>query len=145
MARPREGWHTEPPTPRRDGLLARLVRKLFREKRLTAFPGDVVWAQVRFQDRPKESKDRPVLVVGSDGDHLLVLTLTSRPRDPRHREWLDIGTGTWDPRGRTSWVRLHPYYRLPSNRLRRFGGAVGGETLAVVRRELVTRYGWRLS
>lgn len=140
----RAGWHTTPPQPGRDGVLARLRRRLFGDRRPAAVPGDVVWAAVRYEDRPAESKDRPVLVVGSDGGHLLVLMLTSRPRDPRHREWLDVGTGTWDPRRRTSWVRLHPYYRLPARELRRHGGAVRGETLAVVRRELVTRYGWRL-
>jgi len=140
---PREGWHTEPPAPRRDGLLARLARMLG-GRRTNAAPGDVVWAAIRYQDRPFESKDRPVLVVGRDGPHLLVLMLTSRPRDPRHREWLDIGTGTWDARRRASWVRLHPYYRLPARQVRRHGGAVRGPTLAVVRRELVTRYGWHL-
>lgn len=141
MARQGDGWRTEPPRARPGGLLARLARALFGRRPATA-PGAVVWAPVRYRDRPWESKDRPVLVVGSDGGHLLVLTLTSRPRDPRHREWLDAGTGTWDARRRRSWVRLHPYYRLEGKQVRRYGGKVPAETLAVVRRELETRYGW---
>ena len=71
-----------------------------------ADPGEVVWTWVPFEDDPSRGKDRPVLVVGRDGDHLLALMLSSRdhdddPDEARHgRVWFDLGAGAWDPSGR---------------------------------------------
>ena len=66
-------------------------------------PGEVVWTWVPYEDDPTQGKDRPVLVIGEEGDQLLALQLTSRDHDvdaaQEHRdgrEWMDIGTGAWD-------------------------------------------------
>ena len=44
-------------------------------------PGEVVWAWVPFEDDPAQGKDRPVLVIGTDGQTLLGLQLTSKDHD----------------------------------------------------------------
>src|SRR3954471_6926408 len=75
-------------------------------------PGEVVWAWVPYEEDPTQGKDRPVLVIGTEGGTLLALGLTSKAHDldaaqesRDGREWMDIGTGPWDSRGRPSEVR----------------------------------------
>ena len=48
-------------------------------------PGEVVWTWVPYEDDPSQGKDRPVLVIGEEGDRLLALPLTSRDHDRRRR------------------------------------------------------------
>ena len=104
-------------------------------------PGEVVWTWVAYEDDPAQGKDRPVLLVGRDGDQLLGLALTSKDHDRDHeqearagRHWLDLGTGPWDSRGRPSEVRLDRLLRVDADAVRR-GGAVLDEPrfAAVVR------------
>jgi hypothetical protein len=94
-------------------------------------PGEVVWAWVPYEDDPDQGKDRPVLVVGTDGDTLLALQLTSKDHDVDAdqeasvgRFWMDVGVGAWDPRGRPSEVRLNRLLRLDPSRVRREGAAL---------------------
>ncbi|HEX8497395.1 MAG TPA: type II toxin-antitoxin system PemK/MazF family toxin, partial [Actinomycetales bacterium] len=78
-------------------------------------PGEIVWTWVPFEEDATRGKDRPVLVVGRDDGWLLALLLSSRDHDgpgsdaadeARHgRTWMEIGSGSWDRRGRTSEVR----------------------------------------
>src|SRR5690349_22851273 len=75
-------------------------------------PGEIVWTWVPFEEDHTVGKDRPVLLVGSDGDWLLGVMLTSKDhsRDARDearwgRYWLDFGSGPWDAQGRDSEVR----------------------------------------
>ena len=94
-------------------------------------PGEVVWAWVAFEEDPSRGKDRPVLVVGRDGDALLALQLTSRDHDldaddeARYgRYWMDIGSGDWDSERRPSEVRLDRLLRLDRAGVRREGAAL---------------------
>ncbi|MQA33973.1 type II toxin-antitoxin system PemK/MazF family toxin [Modestobacter roseus] len=94
-------------------------------------PGEIVWAWVPFEEADGRGKDRPVLVVGRDGDALLGLMLTSRDHDrdaadeARHgRYWVDIGTGAWDRRGRPSEVRVDRVLRLSADDVRREGATL---------------------
>jgi hypothetical protein len=94
-------------------------------------PGEVVWAWVPYEDDPSRGKDRPVLVIGEEGDLLLALPLTSRDHDvdadQEHRagrEWMDIGTGPWDHQHRPSEVRLNRLLRLDPATVRREGAAL---------------------
>lgn len=41
-------------------------------------PGEIVWAWVPYEEDYSQGKDRPVLLVGRDGNYLLGLMLTSR-------------------------------------------------------------------
>jgi len=91
-----------------------------------ADPGEIVWTWVPYEEDPTQGKDRPVLVVGRDGDSVLALMLTSKDhtRDAareaaRGRHWLDIGTGPWDAQRRPSEVRLDRVLRLDPHGIRR--------------------------
>lgn len=94
-------------------------------------PGEIVWTWVPYADDPSRGKDRPVLVVGREGDSLLALMLTSKDHDRDAadearwgRYWFDIGTGDWDSRGRPSEVRVDTMLRLDPARVRREGAAL---------------------
>jgi PemK-like, MazF-like toxin of type II toxin-antitoxin system len=94
-------------------------------------PGEVVWAWVPYEEGDGRGKDRPVLVVGRDGDVLLGLMLSSKDHDldaadeARHgRYWVDVGTGAWDRQGRPSEVRVDRVLRLDPADVRREGAAL---------------------
>ena len=110
--------------------------------RWTVGPGHVVWGAVRFVDQPGVAKDRPVLLVGRQPGAFLVLTLSSRPKRPGQQEWYPLRAGPWDRRRRPSWVRLHPWYRLPDGEIRRPGGVVDRAEFDALRGVLAERYHW---
>jgi hypothetical protein len=94
-------------------------------------PGEVVWAWVPYEDDPSQGKDRPVLLVGRDGDQLVGLQLTSKDHDrdaedeARYgRYWQDVGSGDWDRERRESEVRLDRLLRLEESEVRREGAAL---------------------
>lgn len=108
-------------------------------------PGEIVWAWVPFEEDPTRGKDRPVLVIGHEGALLVALQLTSQDHDRDEeqerragREWVDIGTGPWDRRGRASEVRVNRLLRLDASHLRREGAVLAREryedVIAEVRR-----------
>jgi hypothetical protein len=104
-------------------------------------PGEVVWTWVPYEDDPSQGKDRPVLVIGEEGDELLALALTSKDHDSdaaqEHRdgrEWMDIGTGSWDTRRRPSEVRLNRLLRIDPADVRREGAALDRATFDAVLR-----------
>lgn len=91
-------------------------------------PGEIVWTWVPYEDDHSRGKDRPVLVVGRDGEWLLALMLTSKDHSQDAadearwgRRWLDIGSGPWDPQGRESQVRLDRIIRVDPGAVRREG------------------------
>ena len=94
-------------------------------------PGEVVWAWVPYEDDPTQGKDRPVLLLDTDGDGWVGLMLSSQDHDrdaadeARHgRHWMDVGTGGWDRQGRPSEVRLDRLIRLERDDIRREGAAL---------------------
>lgn len=104
-------------------------------------PGEIVWAWVPYEEDHTVGKDRPVLVVGREGGWLVGMSLTSRDHDrDEHqeraagREWVDIGTGPWDQRGRPSEVRVNRLVRLDPGSVRREGAVLDeGRYAAVIR------------
>ena len=93
--------------------------------------GEVVWAEVAYEDDPAQSKDRPVLVVGADGGWLLGMYLTSKDHDRDHaqerragRLWVDVGPGGWDSKGRPSEVRVNRIVRVDPATVRREGAVL---------------------
>ena len=107
-------------------------------------PGEVVWAWVPYEDDPTQGKDRPVLVIATDGDGWTGLMLSSQDHDrdaadeARHgRHWMDVGSGGWDSQGRPSEVRLDRLVHLERDGVRREGAALDArifeEVLAAVR------------
>ena len=95
-------------------------------------PGEIVWTWVPFEEDHSIGKDRPVLLVGSDGDWLLGVMLTSKDHDrdgaQEHRagrDWVDIGSGGWDRAGRPSEVRINRIIRVDPATVRREGSVLG--------------------
>jgi hypothetical protein len=114
-----------------------------------ADPGEIVWTWVPYDEGDGRGKDRPVLVIGRRGDDLLGLMLTSKDHDrdaadeARHgRVWTDIGTGTWDSRGRPSEVRLDRLLVLDPAAVRREGAALGRGLFERVVAEARRIQGW---
>lgn len=112
-------------------------------------PGEIVWTWVPYEDDPSRGKDRPVLLVGRDGDDLLGLMLTSKDhsRDAADearwgRAWLDIGAGDWDARRRPSEVRLDRVLRVRPDAVRREGAVMERALFRQVADSLVTHHGW---
>lgn len=96
--------------------------------------GEVVWAWVPFEEDHSRGKDRPVLLVGTDGPWLLGLQLTSQDHDRdadqerrAGRLWVDIGSGDWDERRRPSEVRVNRVIRIAEDAVRREGAVLPRE------------------
>lgn len=94
-------------------------------------PGEVVWTWVPYEDDHTQGKDRPVLVIGRDGQWLIALQLTSQDHDRdaeqerrAGRLWIDIGSGPWDRRGRASEVRVNRLIRIDPSAVRREGAVL---------------------
>ncbi|GAA3690334.1 hypothetical protein GCM10023081_29790 [Arthrobacter ginkgonis] len=102
-------------------------------------PGEIVWAWVPYEEDHAQGKDRPVLLVGRDGDYLLALMLTSKDRNNvtrRDEDYMDIGTGPWDRQGRPSEVKLDRVVRLLPGAVRREGAVLDRERFEAVARSL---------
>ncbi|MEI2732484.1 MAG: type II toxin-antitoxin system PemK/MazF family toxin [Dermatophilaceae bacterium] len=94
-------------------------------------PGEIVWTWVPFEEDHTQGKDRPVLLVGVDGDWLLGVALTSKDHDRdaaqearAGRRWTDIGAGAWDRAGRPSEVRVNRIVRVDPTHIRREGAVL---------------------
>lgn len=90
-------------------------------------PGEIVWTWVPFEEDYSKGKDRPVLLVGRDGDDLLALMLTSKDHNnPTHHDerYMDIGTGPWDRQGRPSEVNVDRVIRVQAENVRREGATL---------------------
>lgn len=106
-------------------------------------PGEIVWTWVPYEEDYSQGKDRPVLLVGSDGPWLLGLMLTSkdhtaggRPTSNSGPRWLDIGSGPWDLQGRDSEIRLDRVIRIHPDHMRREGAIMPKKIFATVTRAL---------
>ena len=109
-----------------------------------ADPGEVVWGWVPYEEDHNRGKDRPVLIIGRDGDYLLGLMLTSKDHDRDHaaearhgRHWLDVGAGDWDGQRRPSEVRLDRVLRLRPDAVRREGAALSRPVFEQVSRAFI--------
>ncbi len=108
-----------------------------------ADPGEIVWTWVVYEDDPTQGKDRPVLVVGRDRSVLLGLMVSSQERHAGDREWIGIGSGSWDYEGRQSWVRLDRVLDVPEEGIRREGAILDRDIFDVVAARLRADYSWR--
>jgi hypothetical protein len=107
-----------------------------------ADPGEIVWTWVSYQDDPSRGKDRPVLVVGRDRRTLLGLMMSSQQRHAADRDWVGIGSGSWDEAGRPSWVRLDRVLDVPEEGIRREGAIVEPAVFEIVAARLRSDYSW---
>lgn len=106
-----------------------------------ADPGEIVWTWVPFEEGDGRGKDRPLLVVGREGGELLGLMLSSSRQREGDRDWVSVGAGDWDGRGRESFVRLDRVLEVGEHDIRREGAVLDRDRFDRVARELRTR-GW---
>jgi PemK-like, MazF-like toxin of type II toxin-antitoxin system len=107
-----------------------------------ADPGEIVWTWVTYEGDPTQGKDRPVLVVGRDHNTLLGLIMSSQDRYAADRDWVGIGSGSWDDDGRPSWVRLDRVLDVPEEGIRREGAILERAVFDVVAARLRSDYSW---
>lgn len=108
-----------------------------------ADPGEIVWTWVRYEDDPREGKDRPVLVVGRSSRTLFGLMLSSQRDRDGQPHWLALGAGAWDREGRPSWVRLDRVLTMREDSIRREGAVLDRARFERVAQVLRARYGWQ--
>ena len=98
---------------------------------------EIVWTWVPFEEDHSQGKDRPVLLVGRDGEYLLALMMTSKDHNNREHadpNYLDIGSGPWDPQGRASEVKLNRVIRVRPDAMRREGAIMPEDTFRLIER-----------
>ncbi|WP_371328279.1 type II toxin-antitoxin system PemK/MazF family toxin [Demequina sp. NBRC 110056] len=112
-------------------------------------PGEIVWTWVPFEEDHSRGKDRPVLLIGREGDWLLALQLTSKDHDLDAaqearwgRYWMDIGTGAWDRQRRPSEVRLDRIVRVDPGAVRREGAVLDRRRFDEVSHSLSELHHW---
>jgi hypothetical protein len=108
-----------------------------------ADPGEIVWTYVAYEDLPDQGKDRPVLVVGRDGSHLLGLMLSSNSERQGQHNWYGLGPGDWDRENRPSWIRLDRVLTVAETGIRREGAVLDKARFEKVAKLLRSEYGWR--
>lgn len=107
--------------------------------------GEIVWTWVPYEENDGRGKDRPVLVIGrQSSERVYAVRMTSRPHDGE-RDYLAIGSGEWDGRGRPSWVDIEQLYSVHEHGLRREAAALDRSRYAEVAAALQRRYGWAQS
>lgn len=108
-------------------------------------PGEVVWTWVPYEEDHTRGKDRPVLLIGHNGRHLLGLMLTSRDHDQEahaSQDYVDIGTGAWDRQSRPSEAKLDRILQVSPDRIRREGAVLDRQRFDVVAAALQKRHAW---
>ena len=91
-----------------------------------ADPGEVVWTWVPYVEDASQGKDRPVVVIGRDGDDVLIVPLSSKDHAerPDSRDWVALGSGAWDRDGRTSYADVARVLRVKPDSIRREGAVL---------------------
>lgn len=108
-------------------------------------PGEVVWTWVPYEEDHSQGKDRPVLLVGTNGPYLLGLMLTSKDHDDdvqQADDYVDIGSGAWDRQRRPSEAKLDRVLQLSPRDVRREGAILDARRFGVVAAALRSRQGW---
>jgi hypothetical protein len=106
--------------------------------------GEIVWTWVPYVENDGRGKDRPVLVIARQSDdRVFAVRLTSRSH-VGDQDFLAIGAGPWDSRGRPSWVDIEQLYSVHSDGMRREASALDRERFVRVADALSRRYGWEL-
>jgi len=105
--------------------------------------GEVVWTWVPYAEADGRGKDRPVLVIArQSSDRVYAVRLTSTPHHG-DRDFVAIGAGEWDSRGRPSWADISRLYSVHVRGMRREAAAPDRAVFARVAEQLRRRYGWK--
>lgn len=104
--------------------------------------GEVIWTWVPYEENDGRGKDRPVLVIGrQSADRVYAVRMTSTRHD-RDRDFILIGSGSWDSRGRESWVDIEQLYSVHHDGMRREASVLDSGRYGRVAQALISRYGW---
>jgi hypothetical protein len=104
-----------------------------------------VWAWVPYEEDHARGKDRPVLLIGHHGRHLLGLMLTSRDHDQdahAGKDYVEIGAGAWDRQSRPSEAKLDRIVQIRPEGIRREGAVLDRSRFELVAAALRRRHGW---
>lgn len=105
--------------------------------------GEIVWTWVPYEEGDGRGKDRPLLVIArATAERVYAVRMTSRAHDG-DRDYLGIGSGSWDAQGRPSWVDVEQLYSVHEGGLRREAAALDRPRFDRVADALRRRYGWR--
>lgn len=85
-------------------------------------PGEVVWTWVPYEEDPAQGKDRPVVIIGRQGENLLGVALTSKSHvnEPQ----VLVGPGPWDHEGRRSYAKVKRLLLVDPQQVRREGAVL---------------------
>jgi len=99
---------------------------------------------VPYEEDAAQGKDRPVLVIGYQNHLLVGLQLSSRSHRDRAdaAEWIEIGRGAWDSKGRVSYVDASRLLRFIPSEIRREGAALHPDVFARVVSRVAALHGW---
>ena len=89
-------------------------------------PGEVVWTWVAYEDDPTQGKDRPVVVIGTSGEQLAAVALTTKSHGPTD-DRVPVGTGPWDAARRPSFAKVDRLLIVAPSAVRREGAALARE------------------
>ncbi|MGX1791830.1 type II toxin-antitoxin system PemK/MazF family toxin [Microbacterium sp. NPDC055312] len=104
--------------------------------------GEIIWTWVPYEEDDGRGKDRPVLVIGrQSADRVYAVRMTSTRHD-RDRDFISIGSGGWDSRGRESWVDIEQLYSVHDDGMRREAAVLDAGRYGRVAHALIGRYGW---
>lgn len=104
--------------------------------------GEVIWTWVPYEENDGRGKDRPVLVIGRHtAERVFAVRMTSKPHDG-DRDYLSIGSGNWDTRGRESWVDIEQLYSVHHDGMRREAAVLDAGRYGRIAQALISRYGW---
>ncbi|HEU0041836.1 MAG TPA: type II toxin-antitoxin system PemK/MazF family toxin [Jiangellaceae bacterium] len=106
-------------------------------------PGEIVWTWVPYEENDGRGKDRPVLIVAAEpSGTLLAVQLSSRDHSD-DREWVPVGSGTWDDERRPSWADTDRVLRLHPLGMRREATALDRDQFDAVIAALNDRHHWQ--
>ena len=85
-------------------------------------PGEVVWTWVPYEEDPAQGKDRPVVIIGRQGENLLGVALTSKSH--ANEAQVLVGPGPWDHEGRRSYAKVKRLLLVDPQQVRREGAVL---------------------
>ena len=75
-----------------------------------------------YEEDPSVGKDRPVVIIGRRGDHLVGVPLTSKAHDNELQ--VVVGRGPWDHDGRVSYAKVERLLDVAPEQVRREGAVL---------------------
>lgn len=79
-------------------------------------PGEVIWTWVPYVENDGRGKDRPVLIIARlDSESWAACYLSTK----QHRDFVSVGTGSWDSQGRESYLSPERVLRVTESGMRR--------------------------